>query len=199
MEKVKSRFGFSNNSVAVRGEKSKTAELILTSTHDKVKLTAKASLALGIGNGDNLWFISNIKDMEAAVAKKELTATNNPIVFIDNETNEEITAAFLVTKGIPVFDRNGNPVMTKDRATKEEVQAVYGCKMANVSGREGVGMSLEGSDANNYRLLGGNSEVNKVFSINLEEPIEVEMFGKTITAYAIEFKEDTAKIERKKK
>ena len=124
------KFGF--NSVQA-GQKSATLNaeprLIANSTAGKFSLTAPVTKLMGIAVGENVMFLNNIAEVEAAVANpdEDLTAwaAENGIDLTTVEgQNAAVKAltAWAIAKGVPMFDSKGNPVMARERYTKEDKQ-----------------------------------------------------------------------------
>lgn len=126
----KVQFGF--NAVQA-GQKSTTVNaeprLIANSTGGKFVITAPVSKALQIAVGENIMFLNNIANVEAAISQRvdDIVnwATENGI---DLDTREGQDAAlkeftiWAIAKGVPQYDTKGNPVMATERHTKEDKQ-----------------------------------------------------------------------------
>ena len=130
MKEMKMKFGF--NSIQA-GQKSATLNaeprLIANSTAGKFSLTAPVTKIMGVAVGENVMFLNNIAEVEAAVANpdEDLTAwaAENGIDLTTVEgQNEAIKAltAWAIAKGVPMYDSKGNPVMARERYTKEDKQ-----------------------------------------------------------------------------
>lgn len=102
-------------------------QVIATSTEGGFRLTAPATRALGIAAGDNVMFINNVDNVEAAIA------TNHEayVTFCDEQGFEvgtyEAAVAFhkandmwAVAKGIEEFDSKGNHKDAQERLTKKD-------------------------------------------------------------------------------
>lgn len=127
----KMSFGF--NAVQA-GQKSATVNaeprLIANSTMGKFQITSPVSKAMGIAVGDNVMFLNNIADIEAAIAQKVDALVNwaadNEVDLDTREGQEKAIDTFLVwaiAKGVPEYDAKGNPIMISERYTKEDKQA----------------------------------------------------------------------------
>lgn len=102
-------------------------QVIATSTEGGFRLTAPATRALGIAAGDNVMFINNVDNVEAAIA------TNHEVyvTFCEEQGFElgtpEASIAFhkandmwAVAKGIEELDSKGNHKDAQERLTKKD-------------------------------------------------------------------------------
>jgi hypothetical protein len=130
MKDMKMKFGFKS---VVAGQKSATVNaeprLIANSTTGKFSLTAPVTKLMGVAVGENIMFLNNIAEVEAAVANpsEDLNAwaADNGIDLTTIEgQNEAIKAltAWAIAKGVPMYDSKGNPVKARERYTKEDKQ-----------------------------------------------------------------------------
>lgn len=121
-------FGFS--SVAA-GQKSNIAnaepQLIANSTKGKFTLTSAVSRFLGIGVGENIQFINNYAEIEAAIAAKDEALVGwAEEEGIDLDTQEGMDAVYAefgvwaIAKGHQLFDGKGKALQVAERYTKEE-------------------------------------------------------------------------------
>lgn len=121
-------FGFS---AMQSGQKSATVNaeprLIANSTVGKFVVTSPVTKVLGVCPGENIMFLNNIANIEGAINERnaDLVAwcEENGIDMTTNEGREAILNEFTVwaiTKGIPMFDSKGNPVMANERYTKDD-------------------------------------------------------------------------------
>lgn len=113
------------------GQKSSTVnaapQLIANSTAGKFVITSPVSKALNIAVGENIMFLNNIPNVEAAVM-----ARNADVVAyaaeqgIDLSTREgelavvDALTQWFIAKGVPQYDKKGNPLMATERYTKED-------------------------------------------------------------------------------
>lgn len=122
-------FGF--NAIQA-GQKSATVNaeprLIVNSTCGKFTITAPVSKALQIAVGENVMFLNNIANVEAAVAEQNdavvAYAQENGIDITTREGQKALIDAFTVwaiAKGVPLFSK-GQPVMGKERYTATDKQ-----------------------------------------------------------------------------
>lgn len=122
---------FGNFAAVQAGQKSTTVNaeprLIANSTPGKFVITSPVSKALGINVGENVQFLNNISEVEAAINQRnEIIVNWANENGIDIETREGQNAAlkeftnWAITKGVPMFTSKGEPVMGNVRYTKEE-------------------------------------------------------------------------------
>lgn len=122
------KFGFS---VVQSGQKAATLaaepQMIACSTSGKFSITAPVSKALDIKPGDNIMVVSNFDALDNAIAahNEDLVAyaEENGIDLTTYEGEQAIKDAFgcwWIAKGIAKFGRNGQPIMTAARMTKED-------------------------------------------------------------------------------
>lgn len=123
-------FGFS---AMQSGQKSATVNaeprLIASSTVGKFTATSPVTKVLGVAPGDNIMFLNNIGNIEAAINERmeDLVAwaNENGVDINTVEGRDAILKEFTVwaiAKGVPMYDAKGNPVMASERYTKEDKQ-----------------------------------------------------------------------------
>lgn len=123
---------FGLNSVQA-GQKSATINaeprLIANSTSGKFSVTAPVSKALNVAVGENIMFLNNIAQLEAAIANMDKDikawADENGVDLTTREGQDAAMKAgtvWAIAKGVPMYDSKGNPVMAKERYTKEDKQ-----------------------------------------------------------------------------
>ena len=129
----KMNFGFT---AVQAGQKSTTVNaeprLIANSTVGKFVVTSPVSKALGVAVGENIQFLNNIPDVEAAIASRNEVIVNWAAENgVDLDTREGQDAAlqhftvWAIAKGVLQYNQKGEPVMGNVRYTKEEkVQAL---------------------------------------------------------------------------
>jgi hypothetical protein len=123
-------FGFS---AVVAGQKTSgnnEPQLIANSTAGKFTITAPVSRAMGIAVGENIQFVHNMAEIEAAIV-----AGNDDIKAIAEELNVDMTTRegqlalvealtqWGIIKGQPMLDSKGNQIMVSARLTEEEKRA----------------------------------------------------------------------------
>lgn len=123
---AKLSFGLGAVNVAKRNAVSEP-ELVVNPTVGGFRITPAVSRALGLTNGGYIMFVSNIDAIEQAIANKD----ENLVAFcaeenIDMNTPEGVKAIheafdeWGITKGIQMFDKNGNAVKTRERMSKTD-------------------------------------------------------------------------------
>lgn len=102
-------------------------QVIATSTDGSFRITPVISKLLGIESGDNIAFVSNIDNIDAAIRDKneDIVAfcEENGLEFGTPEALVAIHKAFdswAVYKGIQQFDSKGNPKTCTERLTKKD-------------------------------------------------------------------------------
>lgn len=119
-------FGFSAVNAGQRGT-TQEPQVIAVSTEGNFRITAAVSKVLGIGHGENIMFLSNIDQINIAIAEK-----NEGIVAFCEEAGLELgspEAAIAIhaefdewgiAKGIAEFDPKGNARTGTERLTKND-------------------------------------------------------------------------------
>lgn len=102
-------------------------ELVVTSNPGSFRVTPPVSKALQIAHGDNIMFIHNLDQIDAAIRDKneELIAfcEQNGLEFGSEAANIAIHAEFdawAIAKGVAEYDEKGNKKTTRVRMTKED-------------------------------------------------------------------------------
>lgn len=124
----KKSFGFS---AVIAGQKASSVNadpaLIVNSTEGKFTITAPVAKALGIAPGDYAQFITNVTDIENAIAAHDegLTAfcEENGLDIETAEARDMIIKEFGVWgigKGHQLFDSKGNPLKATERFTEAD-------------------------------------------------------------------------------
>ena len=159
---MKMQFGF--NSVQA-GQKSATINaeprLIANSTTGKFSVTAPVTKAMGIAVGENVMFLNNIAEVEAAIANptEDLAnwAAENGLDLTTREGQDaamrELTC-WAIAKGVPMYDSKGNPVMAKERYTKEDKEKYIEANADDIlaNNREALIELNNGEDADDETL-----------------------------------------------
>ena len=127
MKTVKSlNFGFSAVNAGQRNV-SVEPQVIAVSTEGNFRMTAPVSRALGIANGEYVMFLSNVDNIDAAIAQKD-----PQIVEFCNANELELGSAeaaiaihkefdaFAIAKGVKEFDTKGNVKSITERLTKND-------------------------------------------------------------------------------
>lgn len=155
------KFGF--NSVQA-GQKSATINaeprLIANSTTGKFSVTAPVSKAMGVAVGENIMFLNNIANLEAAIANGDedikAWADENGIDLTTREGQDAAMKAgtvWAIAKGVPMFDSKGNPVMARERYTKDDKQKYLDSNLDEffAANRDAL-VELNGGDADDDTL-----------------------------------------------
>ena len=112
------------------GQKSSTVnaepQLIANSTAGKFVITSPVSKALNIAVGENVMFLNNIPNVEAAIQRRdsEIVAYAEELG-VDLNTREgedavlEALTQWFIAKGVPMYAK-GEPIMATERFTKED-------------------------------------------------------------------------------
>ena len=201
----KSMFAFSVAAPRVKGDANSAPELMVVATKDKFRLNSALTRKLLLQAGDRLMFITNEDALLEAVAAGEIS---------EQEVAENLM--FAIAKGVPEVDANGKVKIARRRRrlTKAEEElfaegklecevdeegrpietAYHGFKLASNQNASGYGMILEGSDASQWKPLGGTTEHHRVY--RLADEIEVAVDATTVKAFIIEFDRIESKIER---
>jgi len=197
----KSRFAFGVVSTGRRPDKTTEPQLVVATTKGKLKLNGAATRMLGVQHGDNAALVNNADDVARAI--------------LSGEAEEGTPITWGIIKGYVQVDKNGDPRKSVRRLSEDEKailvedgqvddegdvlpqyeDKVIGFKLASVTKALGVGVTLEGSDAVNYPLLGGNEDDNMVYEIE-KEPETMEMEGNTVELYVLGEVTKVAKIAR---
>lgn len=138
-----------NVNAVLAGQKSSmlnaTPQLLAKSTSGQFTITSPVSKALGIAAGDNVMFLNNIDGIEAMIQSRpdELVAYCNEQGWdLDTPEGQEALikdqTIWYIAKGVALRKRNGEPMYSTIRVTKEE-------KMAQIAER-GVEMIAAMSD-----------------------------------------------------
>lgn len=160
----KVQFGFS---AIQAGQKSSTVNaeprLIVNTTGGKFSITAPVSKALNIAVGENVMFLNNISNVEAAISQRveDIVSWANE-AGVDLDTREGIDAAlkeftcWAIAKGVLQYDSKGNPVMASERYSKEDKQKYIDAHGAEIlaENRQVLIERNGGMDADDATLIG---------------------------------------------
>lgn len=160
----KVQFGFT---AVQAGQKSSTVNaeprLVVNSTMGKFSMTAPVSKAMNVAVGENIMFLNNIANVEAAIAQRvdDIVAWASE-AGVDLETREGQDAAlreftvWAIAKGVAQYDSKGNPVMATERYTKEDKQKYIDAHAAEIleANRDLLVERNGGVDADDETLMG---------------------------------------------
>ena len=155
-------FGFS---AVVAGQKTSgnnEPQLIANSTAGKFTITAPVSRAMGIAVGENIQFVHNIAEIEAAIV-----AGNDDVKGIAEEMGVDLTTRegqiavvealtqWGIVKGQPMLDSKGNQIMVSARLTEDEKKAFIAANAEAILGanREALIERVGNADATDEDLL----------------------------------------------
>ena len=116
------------------GQKSSTVnatpQLVASSTSGKFNITSPVSKALGIAVGENVMFLNNISEVEAAINAKDERVINyaeeQGIDITSREGQDKLLAelsTWFIAKGVKQFTKTGEPLMAPIRMTTEDKEA----------------------------------------------------------------------------
>lgn len=107
-----------------------TPQLIVKSTQGQFTITSPVSKALGIAVGENVMFLNNLAGIEAMIQ-----AAPDELVNYCNENGWDINTpegkdalikdqlTYYIAKGVPMYKKNGEPILGTVRITKEDKAA----------------------------------------------------------------------------
>lgn len=142
MIKLGNKTKFSFNAVQA-GQKSSTVNaepmLIANSTAGKFVITAPVSKAMGVAVGENIQFLNNIAEVEAAIANRDADvvawAEENGVDLNTREGQDAALQAFTIwaiAKGNAQYDSKGNPILATERFSKEDKQRYIDAHAAEI-------------------------------------------------------------------
>lgn len=123
-----------NVNAVVAGQKTSVVnaipQLIVKSTPGQFTITAPVSKALGIAVGENVMFLNNIAGVEQVIQAKPDELVNYANEHGWNIDTADGAAALIkdltvwyIAKGVPMYKKNGEPILGTVRVTKEEKAA----------------------------------------------------------------------------
>ena len=110
---------------------SEEPELIATSTNGGFRVSSSVTRALGVGHGEYLMFIKNVDEVQNAINDQiaEFVAFCEEAGL--DPLSAEAAAAFhkefdvwAIAKGIPCYDKHGNPLTVRERMTKNDKEKI---------------------------------------------------------------------------
>lgn len=203
-------------------------QLEVLSTKGKLKITGAVSKALKLKAGDFITLASNLEGIQDLLANPTPELEN----FIGSPECEaqfgktfesvedvEFQKAFesemvewYIAKGYALYTKDGKPVMTKDKATKENIHKHMGSRAACKNSTDGYGNPLEFQDASSYATLkadliadGTSEKTVRIFTVDLDNAFNSEAHNGLelvdVVYYPINVKEyeDREAVERKPK
>lgn len=147
---------------------SEEPELIATSTNGGFRVSSSVTRALGVGHGEYLMFIKNVDEVQNAINDQiaEFVAFCEEAGL--DPLSAEAAAAFhkefdvwAIAKGIPCYDKHGNPLTVRERMTKNDKEKILENKFeemlaaAMASGDEELvaALSVEGITADEQKEI----------------------------------------------
>lgn len=187
-------------------------ELTVSTAKGLIKINAAAAKLLDVKPGDYLAFVNNEESVREAIKNED-----PEIMAWAEETGnspEDYPVTWGVFKGFMKLDKNGNPIMTAKRLTKDEreqliqegqvdeegnviapeVPAYVGSKLGSVTG-EATYSNMFMSDTANWAELGGNNDYNIVFDVS-KDYITSEIRGNEVKIYTLENMREVEKQKR---
>ena len=163
--KLGNKMSFGFNAVQA-GQKSATVnakpQLIASSTTGKFTITSPVSKALAIAVGENIMFLNNLANVEAAIQSGNETivewANENGVDLTSREGQQAALKEFgmwLIAKGVGMYDKTGTPVMAKERYTKEDKQKFIDANAADIlaANRDLLAERVGNPDASDEELI----------------------------------------------
>lgn len=128
--KKASMFGMSVVNAGQRAV-SEEPELIVTSTEGGFRVSSSVTRAMGVGHGEYIMFVQNVDNLTAMI-------NGNAQEFVEfcqenglDANSAEAASAFhaeydvwAIAKGIPCYDKHGNPLMVRERMTTADKKKV---------------------------------------------------------------------------
>ena len=156
-------FGFA---AVAAGQKSSTVNaeprLTVNSTQGKFVVTSPVTKAMNVAAGENIMFLNNIANVEAAISQRVDDIVNwaeeNGVDLDTREGQDAALEAFTmwaIAKGVAQYDSKGNPVMASERYTKEDKQKYIDANAAAIleANREVLIERNGGEDADDETLI----------------------------------------------
>ena len=129
--------------------------LTANSTKAKFTLTGAVTRIMGLVPGDNVQFVSNIADIDAAIAERDAEVMawceENNVEFGTEAARAALIQNFGeygICKGIPLFEKNGEIKLAGVRMTAEQKAAAFELNKEKIA--EEVGKSVEEVTIDDY-------------------------------------------------
>lgn len=129
--------------------------LTANSTKAKFSLTGAVTRIMGLVPGDNVQFVSNIADIDAAIAERDAEVMawceENNVEFGTEAARAALIQNFGeygICKGVPLFEKNGEIKLAGVRMTAEQKAAAFELNKERIA--EEVGKSVEEVTINDY-------------------------------------------------
>lgn len=129
--------------------------LTANSTKAKFSLTGTVTRIIGLVPGDNVQFVSNIADIDAAIAERDAEVMawceENNVEFGTEAARAALIQNFGeygICKGVPLFEKNGEIKLAGVRMTAEQKAAAFELNKERIA--EEVGKSVEEVTIDDY-------------------------------------------------
>lgn len=129
--------------------------LTANSTKAKFSLAGAVTRIMGLVPGDNVQFVSNIADIDAAIAERDAEVMawceENNVEFGTEAARAALIQNFgeyAICKGVPLFEKNGEIKLAGVRMTAEQKAAAFELNKERIA--EEVGKSVEEVTINDY-------------------------------------------------
>lgn len=129
--------------------------LTANSTKAKFSLTGAVTRIMGLIPGDNVQFVSNIADIDAAIAERDAEVMawceENNVEFGTEAARAALIQNFGeygICKGVPLFEKNGEIKLAGVRMTAEQKAAAFELNKERIA--EEVGKSVEEVTIDDY-------------------------------------------------
>lgn len=129
--------------------------LTANSTKAKFSLTGAVTRIMGLVPGDNVQFVSNIADIDAAIAERDAEVMawceENNVEFGTEAARAALIQNFGeygICKGVPLFEKNGEIKLAGVRMTAEQKAAAFELNKERIA--EEVGKSVEEVTIDDY-------------------------------------------------
>lgn len=129
--------------------------LTANSTKAKFSLTGAVTRIMGLVPGDNVQFVSNIADIDAAIAERDAEVMawceENNVEFGTEAARTALIGNFGeygICKGVPLFEKNGEIKLAGVRMTAEQKAAAFELNKERIA--EEVGKSVEEVTIDDY-------------------------------------------------
>lgn len=129
--------------------------LTANSTKAKFSLTGAVTRIMGLVPGDNVQFVSNVADIDAAIAERDAEVMawceENNVEFGTEAARAALIQNFGeygICKGVPLFEKNGEIKLAGVRMTAEQKAAAFELNKEKIA--EEVGKSVEEVTIDDY-------------------------------------------------
>ena len=147
---------------------SEEPELIATSTNGGFRVSSSVTRALGVGHGEYIMFIKNVDEVQNAINDQ----IEEFVAFCQEAGLDPVSAeaanafhkefdVWAIAKGVPCYDKHGNPLTVRERMTKNDKEKILENKFeemlaaAMASGDEELvaALSVEGITADEQKEI----------------------------------------------